>query len=223
MYRIGAVTIGQSPRNDVMVDIKPILGHDIEIVEAGALDGLSKEEIAKLAPKEGDYVLVTRLRDGTSVKVAEKHITPLLQDKIGKLFESGIKVTLLLCTGEFPDFGANGFLLRPQRMLFEVTKAVGEGLKLGVFTPSKDQIEQSRKRWSAVTKDLRIVAASPYVESDASIARGAMELSEWGAQLIVMDCIGYTSKMKKHAKEITSCPVILARTVASRIARELLE
>ena len=52
---------------------------------------------------------------------------------------------------------------------FEVTKAVGEGLKLGVFTPSKDQIEQSRKRWSAVTKDLRIVAASPYVESDASI------------------------------------------------------
>ena len=44
MYRIGAVTIGQSPRSDVMVDIKPILGPDIEIVEAGALDGLGKEE-----------------------------------------------------------------------------------------------------------------------------------------------------------------------------------
>jgi protein AroM len=50
-----------------------------------------------------------------------------------------------------------------------------------------------------------------------------MELSEWGAKIIVMDCIGYTSKMKKHAKEITSCPVILARTVASRVAKELLE
>lgn len=223
MYKIGAITIGQSPRSDVMADIKPILGPDIEIVEAGALDGLSMEEIAGLAPKEEDYILVTRLRDGTSVKVAEKYITPLLQDKISNLFESGIRVVLLLCTGEFPDFDAKGFLLRPQRILFEVTKAVGEGLKLGVFTPSKDQIKQSYKRWSAVTKDLQVVAASPYVDPDFSIPTGAVELCNWGAQVIVMDCIGYTSQMKKHVKEIASCPVILARTVASRVAKELLE
>ncbi|WP_303884380.1 AroM family protein [Acetomicrobium mobile] len=223
MYKIGAVTIGQSPRSDVIADIRPILGSEVDVVEAGALDGLTKEEIAKLVPKEGDYVLVTRLRDGTSVKVAERYITPLLQDKISNLFESGIPVVLLLCTGEFPEFPAKGLLIRPQRILFEVTKAIGAGLKLGVFTPSDDQIEQSRKRWSTITKELQVVAASPYINSDSSVSNGAEQLSKWGAQIIVMDCIGYTYQMKRRVKEITSCSVILARTVASRIAKELLE
>ena len=53
MYKIGAVTIGQSPRSDVIADIRPILGSEVDVVEAGALDGLTKEEIAKLVPKRG--------------------------------------------------------------------------------------------------------------------------------------------------------------------------
>ena len=119
MYKIGAVTIGQSPRSDVIADIRPILGSEVDVVEAGALDGLTKEEIAKLFPKEGDYVLVTRLRDGTSVKVAERYITPLLQDKISNLFESGIPVVLLLCTGNFPNF--------PQGVAHKTTKDIIRG------------------------------------------------------------------------------------------------
>ena len=68
-----------------------------------------------------------------------------------------------------------------------------------------------------------MVAASPYINSDSSVSNGAEQLSKWGAQIIVMDCIGYTYQMKRRVKEITSCSVILARTVASRIAKELLE
>ena len=66
-----------------------------------ALHNLSKEEIAAFAPEEGDYILVTRLGDGSSVKVAEKYITPRIKEKINGLFDEGIKVVALLCTGEF--------------------------------------------------------------------------------------------------------------------------
>ena len=35
--KIGAVTIGQSPRVDVTPDIMPIFGEQVELIQAGAL------------------------------------------------------------------------------------------------------------------------------------------------------------------------------------------
>ena len=68
-FRVGLITIGQSPRVDITSDIKDVLGSQIEIVECGALDNLSHEEINALRPSEGEYILVTRLRDGSTVKI----------------------------------------------------------------------------------------------------------------------------------------------------------
>ena len=50
MTKVGLITVGQAPRSDVVPDMAAILGGDVEIVEAGALDGLSREQIAPLAP-----------------------------------------------------------------------------------------------------------------------------------------------------------------------------
>ena len=66
MKKIGAITVGQSPRVDLIPEIQPILGDSVEIIQTGALDGLSKEEIAKFVPRPGENVLVSRLTDGTS-------------------------------------------------------------------------------------------------------------------------------------------------------------
>ena len=44
---IGALTIGQSPRTDVIPEIQEFLG-GAEILQAGALDGLSRAEIDEL-------------------------------------------------------------------------------------------------------------------------------------------------------------------------------
>ncbi len=38
MTKIGMLTIGQSPRDDIIPPLKEILGPDHEILEAGALD-----------------------------------------------------------------------------------------------------------------------------------------------------------------------------------------
>src|SRR5438477_9211152 len=98
--RIGMVTIGQAPRVDVVPDMAELLG-PVEIVERGALDGLTRDEIAPLAPGAGDEVLVTRLRDGTPVFVAKRHVTPLVQRRIDELEAAGATLTVLLCTGAF--------------------------------------------------------------------------------------------------------------------------
>ena len=85
--KIGAITIGQAPRVDVTADIMDIFEGQAELVQAGGLDGLTKEEIAKFKPEEGDYVLVSRLTDGTSVTFAERYILPRLQEAIDRMEE----------------------------------------------------------------------------------------------------------------------------------------
>ena len=88
--KIGAITIGQAPRTDVTADILHIFDDSLELVQAGGLDGLTKEQIAEFAPGKDDYVLVSRLTDGSSVTFAERHILPRLQDAINRMEDEGI-------------------------------------------------------------------------------------------------------------------------------------
>ena len=98
MKKIGAITVGQSPRVDLIPEIQPILGDSVEIIQAGALDGLSKEEIAKFVPRPGENVLVSRLTDGTSATFGESYILPRLQLCIDDLEQQGVSLILFLCT-----------------------------------------------------------------------------------------------------------------------------
>jgi protein AroM len=219
---IGTVTIGQSPRTDVIPDVASILGPDIEIREAGALDGLSPEIIASFAPQEGDYVLVTRLADGTSVQVAERHITPRIHEKIAEHFTGGIPVVLLLCTGEFPDFETGGLLIRPQKVLFNAVAAVAKGMRIGILTPSAEQVDQSENRWGSLSPFVRAVPSSPYVNGMEAARAAAEELKEWKAEITVLDCIGYTLAIRSLVREITDRPALLARGVAASMVKELI-
>src|SRR5438874_1718282 len=101
---VGMITIGQSPRSDVVPDMVEILGPGVEIRERGALDGLSPREIAALAPAPDDDLLVTRLADGSSVFVAKRHMVARVQALIDELETGGVTMTALLCTGAFPRF-----------------------------------------------------------------------------------------------------------------------
>ncbi len=218
--KIGTVTIGQSPRTDVMSDILPLL-RGLEIEERGALNGLSFEEIEKLSPSTGDYVLVTRLQDGRSVRIAEKHILERMQMHIDDLIRNGADGILLLCTGEFPAFVCSKPVLYPQRLLQYFVAGVAADQVVGVFTPDKSQVPQSTKRWlENGQKHVIVESATPYEDYEKVIEAG-LALKRRGAQVLVMDCIGYTCQMKEEIAVLTGLPVILPRTVAARTVVEL--
>ena len=102
MTRVGLITVGQAPRSDVVPDMAEILGSDIDILEGGALDGLSRESIARLAPEGDDEILVTRMADASSVFVGKSKMIPLVEARIAALEGKGVALNVLLCTGEFP-------------------------------------------------------------------------------------------------------------------------
>ncbi len=219
--RIGMITIGQSPRDDVTPDFLKIIGEDVEIIQKGALDGLRLDEIEKMKPVDGAYTLVTRLKDGKQVMISKDSIIPRMQKMISELDEEEINPILLLCTGDFPSFQANSILLEPQKILhYGVKGIVGTG-RLGVLTPAIEQVEQAKIKWK--TSGIEAVAAfgSPYAEGD-DFLKGIKDLSEEDIQFIVMDCMGYTIRMKEKAAEITEKPIILARTLVARIMAEVI-
>lgn len=218
--KIGAITVGQSPRVDVMPDLEPLL-EGVEVLQRGALDGMDKEELKAIEPKEDEYILVTRLKDGSSVRIAEKDILQRIQKHIDELCAQGVDGILMLCTGEFPEFSCEKPMLYPQVLLQHFTAGVIGDKVLGVLSPDKSQIPQSKKRWHENgVKEVLVAAASPY-EAVAKVIEKAVQLKEDGAQLLVLDCIGYTQAMKNAIRERTGLPVILGRTVAARAAAEL--
>lgn len=223
MIKVGAITIGQSPRNDVTPDIIPILGENIELIQAGGLDGLTRDQIEKFSPSEGDYILVSKLNDGTSVRFAEKHILPRLQQCIYDLEEKGAELILFLCTGDFPDiFKSRVPLIFPCNVLNALVPVLSSKSKIAVVTPDKSQVMQCENKWKNYVKEVTTVPASPYADNK-ELGEAAKIIKDLDVDVVVMDCIGYTEEMKQKLRSASGKNIILSRTIVARAIREILD
>jgi protein AroM len=220
--KVGMITIGQSPRVDIVPEIKDILGEEIEVLEAGALDGLSLEQVRGFYPKKNDYVLCTRMADGTEVVIGKRFILPRIQEYIHLLTREGAEIILLLCTGKFPEFSSKRLLIEPQKVLDHFILALqGKDQRLGLMIPLRDQMEQAKKKYSKVKGEVILQFASPYSKED-QVSKAAKALKRANPHVIVMHCMGYTGAMKDQVREITGKPVVLARSLVARTLKELI-
>ena len=220
--RIGMVTVGQAPRADVVPDMAALLP-DVEILEAGALDGLDRAGIARLAPEGDDEILVTRLADASSVFVGKTKVLPRVTARIAALEEQGVALTVLLCTGAFPRLTTRRPLLEPQQVLLGALRGLSYPCRLGVLTPSERHVPQTMARWRADGFEAAVVPLSPYDEHDpAALARATAALRDAGAGLVVMDCIGFRDVTRRDLAARLGVPVLVANLLVARLAAELL-
>lgn len=219
---IGLVTIGQSPRVDVVPDMAAVIGPGVVVREAGALDSLSRSAIEALAPTAGDEILVTRLKDGSPVFVGKQKIVGLVEECIGALERDGAELTAPLCTGAFPRLRANRPLIQPHPVLLGTMRGLSWPGRLGVLTPSLPHVPQTEARWRRDGFDPVVAPLSPYEEEDAAAVRRAAEaMRAGGAGLVVMDCMGFRRKTRDELGELTGVPVLLANLLVARVIAEL--
>jgi protein AroM len=219
---VGLITIGQSPRTDVVPEMAAVIGPGVEVREAGALDGLSRAEIAALAPTGSDEILVTRLLDGTPVFLGKQKIVGHVEARIAALEEAGATLNALLCTGAFPPLRATKALIQPQPVLFGTLRGMRWPGRLGVITPSVPHVPQTEARWRRDGFDPVVAPLSPYEEEDAAaLARVADTLRAAGAGLVVMDCMGFRRKTRNELRALTGAPVLLANLLVARVIAEL--
>ena len=140
-----------------------------------------------------------------------------LQECIDKL-EKEVDAIGLLCTGEFPELKAKKLLIEPSILLLKTVEALNVS-KLGVLVPDPKQKEMAKRKWKKVVKEVQVRSVSPYVGTEEELRKQAQDLAS--SELIVLDCIGYSTRSKEIVKEVTGKPVLLPRTLMARVIGEL--
>lgn len=219
-------TIGQAPRDDVVPAMREFLPSGLEIVERGALDGLSYAETEPFWAAPGEVGIVTKLRDGSSVLLSHAKILPAMQQAVDHLVrDEGVDLVVVLCGANWSALRSEKLIVNPGTLFPSVIGSLAAGRRLGIIKPDAGQVTRERERYAVMGIDAVVTAASPYAgPARLDLAREAAEhLRAEGCELVWMTCVGMDAPMRDIVAEITGVPVILAHALLARIVTELLE
>ena len=219
MRRLGLITIGQSPRDDVVPELRALLPEDVTIVETGALDGLSKEEIPP--PQAPERTLVTRLSDGTELQVDKAFVHGRLEAAVRSL-ETRVDLIAYLCSGDLPEFPARVPILIPHRLLEGYLKAIRFPGPIGVLVPAPAQVKPALEELESWGVPALGQAVSPYSQA-SKVGEKAMQLANEGVVAILLHCFGFSLAMREQAARASGLPVISVRSLLARALCELLQ
>src|SRR5258707_15106446 len=145
--RMGVVVIGQSPRPSVVDEIAAVLSPGLEIDLRGALDGMTRTEIDAIPPSDDYDTLFTLLPNGAGVTISKKAVEARAAIQIKKFASEGVKVTMLACTGKFPNLAPDGLVILPSAVLHNIVEAGLPMGRLGVFLPLPGQTRLVPRKW----------------------------------------------------------------------------
>ena len=212
---IGLATIGQAPRTDVLPAMFPAK-HASQLLQSGALDDMTNEQVSKLRPGNGDHPLVTRLASGEEVVIAKHLVAPLLEQAVRRLEAAGATIVCVLCTGEFDIQPGPARLVYPDRLLAGIIDSVLPAGCLGVLIPHQGQETSMRNKWQRHGREVAIQTASPY-SGQAELGAAVQRLVAAGSDMLVLDCMGYGLDTLQGVREITSLPVVLANRMVGAV------
>ena len=220
---VGTITIGQAPRPDVTPILEAHLPPGTQCVHAGVLDGLAPDEIAaRFGHRAGDRLLVTRLLDGTSVRLDGARVGRAVHALVETLEAQGCGVIVVLCTGVFHGLTSRAaWLVEPDRVIPPLLNAMLGAQALGVMLPDAAQVASEEGKWGALPHPPAFAAASPYAHDVSALRAGAVTLRDHGAAAIILDCIGYTEFHRQVAAEAAGLPVLLSNAIVARVTGEL--
>ncbi|MFN3764048.1 MAG: AroM family protein [Aliihoeflea sp.] len=215
--KVAFVTVGQSPRTDIVPEMLGWLPPDLGCAEFGVLDGLDHDGVAKLAPRSGEPSLCTRLADGSEVITGKHQTAARLHDLIARLDTQGFAAIVLLCSGRFEGLSAHTMLVEAQPVVDATVDALTASRHLGVVLPLERQIAESHV---GETQGRRVSHThySPYARETPG--RAAADVS--GCDLIVMHCMGYDDAMRAEMARLTGKPVLLPRRIVASAVDQLI-
>ncbi len=222
MRVVAMLTIGQTPRRDITDDLRQLLPETVILREYGALDGLSRRAAETLCGYDGaGELLVTRMAgERDMIRLSADKVFARLQACIARAEAEGAQVHLMACTGNFPEYASKKRILYPG--ICQREAALRLGGPVGVLIPNEAQRTQIAGWWAECgAPDVKIAVADPFGSAEA-VEAAAKKLLEQGAQVLCLDCFGFTLEQKQAAEQVTGLPAVLPREVLCQMAKEIL-
>ncbi|HEY4926945.1 MAG TPA: AroM family protein [Roseiarcus sp.] len=216
---IAFVTIGQSPRPDVVPEILGMLDCLPAYEEFGALDGLTDQEIARQAAGPDDPGLYTRLADGRHAVLRAAFIEEQLQALLGRIDQCGYDLVVMVTVGIFQDFAMRTPFVNGDRALEAwIASLVLGDCQIGVIYPLARQARAQRmgaaSSYGALIQNAPSASA---VGGTSSLQAAARRLDK--AALILMLSVGHTEAMARRVAMISGRPVVTTRRIIAGVIR----
>ena len=215
---LAILTIGVVPVSEVL----PLLTEHVseqQIAHLSLLGKMSREEVMEdYALDEGEDPLATLLSDGKRQKIERA-----LQGVIEVLDNQGYDVILLMSTAPITGLVArNAILLEPMRIIPPLVASIVDGHQVGVIVPIEELMDNQEAKWQVLEKVPLYALANPFWDSEAALIAAGRELMERGADVLILDCLGFHQHHRDLLQKALDIPVLLSNVLMARLASELL-
>ncbi|WP_206667703.1 AroM family protein [Muricoccus nepalensis] len=214
--RLAIVTIGQTPRDDVIPEMLMLLEASagrLQVQEFGVLDGLAESEIRAQVPRPREARLHTRLAGGTSVVLGSGFVVNRLEPLLQELDGRGYDLIVLASTSIFRSFRMRTSFVHAQSAVdaWIATLVMGD-CELGLIHSLAGQ-HRGLAHGTLVQNARAVVGGG----ESAELAEAAERLKS--ADLILMHSVSYSEHDARHMAALTRKPVVTARRILAGAMR----
>ena len=139
------------------------------------------------------------------------------------LDNQGYDVILLMSTAPIKGLTArNAILLEPMRIIPPLVASIVDGHQVGVIVPIEELMDNQEAKWHVLEKVPLYALANPFWDSEAKLIAAGKELLERGADVLILDCLGFHQHHRDLLQKALDVPVLLSNVLMARLASELL-
>ncbi|EBV2598895.1 AroM protein [Salmonella enterica subsp. enterica serovar Kottbus] len=217
------LTIGVVPMSEVL----PLLTEYIDeqhITHHSLLGKMSREDVmADYAVEPGDDPLLTLLNDNQIAHVSRQKVERDLQSVVEVLDNQGYDVIILMSTAAIKSMAArNSILLEPLRIIPPLVASIVDGHQVGVIVPVAELLAAQEKKWQVLQMPPVYSLANPVHGSEQQLIDAGQALLDQGADVIMLDCLGFHQRHRDILQQALDVPVLLSNVLIARLASELL-
>lgn len=220
---LAILTIGVVPTSEVL----PLLTEYIDeqhITHHSLLGKMSREDVmADYAVEPGDDPLLTLLNDNQIAHVSRQKVERDLQSVVEVLDNQGYDVIILMSTAAIKSMAArNSILLEPLRIIPPLVASIVDGHQVGVIVPVAELLAAQEKKWQVLQMPPVYSLANPVHGSEQQLIDAGQALLDQGADVIMLDCLGFHQRHRDILQQALDVPVLLSNVLIARLASELL-
>ncbi|HCL1411801.1 TPA: AroM family protein [Salmonella enterica] len=220
---LAILTIGVVPMSEVL----PLLTEYIDeqhITHHSLLGKMSREDVmADYAVEPGDDPLLTLLNDNQITHVSRQKVERDLQSVVEVLDNQGYDVIILMSTAAIKSMAArNSILLEPLRIIPPLVASIVDGHQVGVIVPVAELLAAQEKKWQVLQMPPVYSLANPVHGSEQQLIDAGQALLDQGADVIMLDCLGFHQRHRDILQQALDVPVLLSNVLIARLASELL-
>lgn len=212
------MTLGESPRTDLVPEILLNLDGAIEPMEYGLLDEIDAVQLRAAAPRNGEPAYLSRMRDGGHVELSVEWTNDRFRDVYGEIKARDPDLVVLMSVSCGADFRPVGATLQSDKVVERAIEAMcNADLKLGIIVPLDGLLQDLQPiggPWARA-----IVRAARHGDF-AALESAVAEMAD--CDIVVLHSMGYSEADRQEVQRLTQKPVIMNRNLVANAINDAL-